>query len=62
MYNPSIALYRRLLKALRSKFSGDRKTYVQFRSAFKSDILRFKDENDQIKISKLVFDLDVTRE
>ncbi|OMJ70351.1 hypothetical protein SteCoe_31682 [Stentor coeruleus] len=62
MYNPSIAVYRRLLKALRIKFIGDRKTYVQFKNAFKIDILKFKDEQDPIKISKVIFDLDVTRE
>ena len=62
MYNPTIALYRRLLKALRIKFSGDRKTYVQFRSSLKTDILKFKDEQDPLKVSKIIYDLDVTRE
>lgn len=62
MYNPSIAVYRRLLKALRLKFVGDRKTYVQLKTSFKSDILKHKEEIDPIKISSIIFDLDTARE
>jgi hypothetical protein len=62
MMNPSTAVYRRLLKALRVKFAGDRKTYIQFRTSFKNDILQHKEENDPVKIAKIVFDLDTTRE
>ena len=62
MFNPSIALYRRLVKALRVKFVGDRKTYVQFRSSFKNDILKFKEERDPLKISKIVYEMDIARE
>jgi hypothetical protein len=62
MYNPSIALYRRILKSLRSKFVGDRKSYVEFRNSFKQDILRNKLKSDPFEISQLIFDFDVTRE
>lgn len=62
MYNPSIAVYRRLVKTLRLKFSGDRKTYSNLRSAFKADIQSHKSETDATKISSLIFDLDQARE
>ena len=62
MYNPSLSVYRRLLKALRIKFVGDRKTYLQFKTGFKGDILKYHSETDPIKISKIVFDFDIARE
>ena len=62
MYNPSIAVYRRILKALRSKFVGDRKTCVQLKTSFKADILKHREETDQVKISSVVFDFDTARE
>jgi hypothetical protein len=62
MFNPSIAVYRRLLKTLRKKFVGDRKTYVEMRSSFKTDILKHRLEEDPVKISSIVFDLDQARE
>lgn len=62
MYNPSIVLYRRVIKTLRTKFTGDRKTYLEFKSSYKSEILNHKSLTDPIKISKVIFDFDVTRE
>lgn len=61
-WNPGLAFYRRMIKALRLKFEGDSKTYGQFKYAIKMETLSHKEEKDQVKLSKMIYDFDVARE
>ncbi|CAG9312105.1 unnamed protein product [Blepharisma stoltei] len=60
--NPTLALYRRTVIALKTKFRGDNRTYKQFKNSLKEQILQRKNETDQIKISQFVFEFDIARE
>jgi|688.fasta_scaffold1469902_1 hypothetical protein len=60
--NPALSFYRRMVKTLRLKFEGDIRSYSQFRYAIKMETLSNQHERDPVKISKLIFDLDIARE
>lgn len=56
MTNPRVtALYRRQLKTLMTVFKGDYEMFHRSRMAIRGEILKYKDETDQVKINKLLF-------
>lgn len=54
-YKPTLAFYRRLLHTMMKTFVGDFNMFHRVRIEARRKILENKDETDEIKIQKLIF-------
>jgi len=61
-YKPTLAFYRRLLHTMMKTFVGDYNMFHRVRLEARRKILENKDETDEIKIQKLIFFGEETRD
>ena len=54
-YQPTLAFYRRLLHTMMKTFVGDYNMFHRVRLEARRKILENKDETDEVKIHKLIF-------
>ena len=54
-YKPTLAFYRRLLHTMMKTFVGDVNMFHRVRIEARRKILENKDETDEVKIQKLIF-------
>lgn len=54
-YKPTLAFYRRLLHTMMKSFVGDYNMFHQIRLEARRKILENKNETDEIKIQKMIF-------
>lgn len=61
-YKPTLAFYRRLLQTMMKSFVGDYNTFHKVRLEARKKILENKEETDEMKIHKLIFFGEETRD